>query len=301
MNKPSDKGDRVESRRGSFDWSAAADQADSIIEDLECELKSRRKRRIAKSVYASTAVVALFVLWFGVADNWRPEPPATVAKIALLEPETKTLSDGTVVDFVEDAKIAVNFSPSTRRVLLEAGVAHFQVAKNPDRPFVVVAGGVEVRAVGTAFSVERNDTGIEVLVTEGRVAVELEDRSDWTETPKGDLPIEAGSQIVVEGTGHNAEKAIKALDEAEMNSRLSWRIPRFEFDETPLAEVVRLFNSRAAKHGNPELVIADPPLASMEISGTLRTDDVESLLWIVESEFEISSLSQEGQIVLSLR
>ncbi len=301
MNKPSDKGDRVESRRGSFDWSAAADQADSIIEDLECELKSRRQRRIAKSVYASTAVVALFVLWFGVADNWRPEPPVTVAKIAFLEPKTKTLSDGTVVDFVEDAKIAVEFSPSTRRVLLEAGVAHFQVAKNPDRPFVVVAGGIEVRAVGTAFSVERNDTGIEILVTEGRVAVELEDRSDWTEKSKGDLPIEAGSQIVVEGTGHNAEKAIKALDEAEMNSRLSWRIPRFEFDETPLAEVVRLFNSRAPKHGNPELVIADASLASMEISGTLRTDDVESLLWIVESEFEVSSLSQEGQIALSLR
>jgi transmembrane sensor len=57
-------------------------------------------------------------------------------------------------------------------VVLERGEAHFQVAKNPARPFVVVARGVEIRAVGTAFSVGLESTRVEVLVTEGQVAVE---------------------------------------------------------------------------------------------------------------------------------
>ncbi len=301
MKRPNDRGDQRKTRPTSFDWSAAADQADLIIEDLEGELRNRRRRRVAKSAYASIAVLALSSLWFGVVNIWGPDSPAPIATVALLEPKTETLADGTVVQFIEDAEISVDYSSSMRQVRLESGVAHFQVAKNPDRPFVVTADGVEVRAVGTAFSVERNQNGIEVLVTEGRIAVELEDRSDWIDQSKDDLPIEAGNQVVVEKTGQSAEKAIKALDETEMNALLSWRIPRFEFDETPLSEVVRLFNSHATKYGNPKLEIADASLNSMEISGTLRTDDVQSLLWIVESEFDVTNLTQEGLIVLSLR
>ena len=299
MKKPEDSDFGIESKRRSFNWSAAADQADLIIGDLERELEGKRRKWMSKSAYASIAIIAFSILWFGITNKWIRDASATAETVALLEPDRETLSDGTVVDLIEDAKIAVDYSPSIRRVRLEAGVAHFQVAKNPDRPFVVVADGVEVRAVGTAFSVERSSTGIEVLVTEGRVAVELEDRSDWANESKSDLPFEAGSQIVVQKTGSDARKAISELDEAEMNARLSWRVPRFEFDGTPLTEVVQLFNSRATQNGSPQLVVADPSLASLEISGTLRTDDVESLLWIVESEFEVSRLSQEGRIVLS--
>lgn len=45
----------------------------------------------------------------------------------------------------------------------------FEVAKDARRPFVVASGDVRVRAAGTAFSVRRRETGVEILVTESVV------------------------------------------------------------------------------------------------------------------------------------
>jgi transmembrane sensor len=49
--------------------------------------------------------------------------------------------------------------PGLRQVKLDRGEAWFQVAKDPQRPFVVESGPVRVRAVGTAFSVRRREGG----------------------------------------------------------------------------------------------------------------------------------------------
>ena len=54
---------------------------------------------------------------------------------------------------------------------LVRGEAHFVVAADASRPFVVSAGAVSVRAVGTEFVVRYSAREIGVLVTEGRVAV----------------------------------------------------------------------------------------------------------------------------------
>ena len=64
--------------------------------------------------------------------------------------ESRALDDGTVVELNGGAEIEVQFTAAERRLRLVRGEAHFQVAKNPLRPFVVEAGGVAVRAVGTA-------------------------------------------------------------------------------------------------------------------------------------------------------
>src|SRR3546814_9163491 len=58
-----------------------------------------------------------------------------------------------------------------RRVILRRGEASFEVAHNVQRPFVVSAEGLDVRAVGTAFVVGIEDGGVEVTVEEGVVAV----------------------------------------------------------------------------------------------------------------------------------
>ncbi|MBI4626652.1 MAG: FecR domain-containing protein [Verrucomicrobia bacterium] len=57
---------------------------------------------------------------------------------------------------------------------LARGKAHFTVAKNPSRPFVVSAGGGDVQAVGTVFNIRLRSEAIEVFVTEGKVQVDSE-------------------------------------------------------------------------------------------------------------------------------
>ena len=65
------------------------------------------------------------------------------------EQNSITLVDGSVIQLNTDSHIQVNYEKNQRSIVLMAGEAHFEVAKDPSRPFVVKAGDGMVRAVGT--------------------------------------------------------------------------------------------------------------------------------------------------------
>ena len=87
------------------------------------------------------------------------------------EQNTITLVDGSVIQLNTDSHIQVNYEDNQRNIVLMAGEAHFEVAKDRSRPFVVKAGDGMVRAVGTAFTVRINPEALKVIVTEGKVAL----------------------------------------------------------------------------------------------------------------------------------
>ena len=99
-------------------------------------------------------------------------PPSSGTVLVIPTPERLTLEDGSVVELNHGGKLEIDFSSETRRVRLVRGEANFTVAKNPERPFVVNAGGVDVRAVGTVFNVRLAREAVEVVVSEGRVKLE---------------------------------------------------------------------------------------------------------------------------------
>jgi ferric-dicitrate binding protein FerR (iron transport regulator) len=83
-----------------------------------------------------------------------------------------------------------------------------------------------------------------------------------------------------------------------MQARLAWRVPRLKFAGTPLPEVVAMFNEHAVAGRDPRLVLAPEAPASAHVSGTLRADDVESLLRLLAGEFGIAAERRGGEIVL---
>lgn len=97
--------------------------------------------------------------------------PGAVTTARISVPASQTLPDGSVVEFKPGARITVDYDSGDRRVILDSGEAHFSVTKNPQRPFIVRAGTVDVRAVSTAFGVQLGSTEVEVLVTERTVSL----------------------------------------------------------------------------------------------------------------------------------
>jgi transmembrane sensor len=81
------------------------------------------------------------------------------------------LTDGSVIQVDPETRLRVKYEEHARRVFLERGRALFHVAKSTERPFLVEANNTTVRAVGTAFAVERQYETIVVTVAEGKVAV----------------------------------------------------------------------------------------------------------------------------------
>ena len=85
--------------------------------------------------------------------------------------ERVVLDDGSVLELYGDTSAEVRLAPAERRVRLARGEAHVTVVRDATRPFVVEAGGVAARTVGTAFNVRLGAREVEVLVTEGKVSV----------------------------------------------------------------------------------------------------------------------------------
>src|SRR5690606_12600450 len=121
----------------------------------------------------------------------------TLYRTAVGERLAVTLDDGSVLTLNTDSRALVQYGDGIRGVTLEKGQALFEVAKNPELPFVVTAAGRKVTALGTAFDVRVTDDRLAVTLIEGRVAVEPTAPSsaikERTELAPGDQLIAAAS------------------------------------------------------------------------------------------------------------
>ncbi|MGH7944142.1 MAG: FecR family protein [Opitutaceae bacterium] len=248
----------------------------------------------------TAAASLVFILGLSAAWSWRRHAPSLPSPVIVAAPTTQILPDGTVVEFRGTAQISLDFSPTLRRVILKQGEAYFQVAPNRERPFVVAVNGVQVRAVGTAFSVEFNVAAVEVLVTEGRVEIEHPASAEIGSTSSPPKLVDAGSSITLAHrsparAGNAPPPQIRNVSTAEVNERLAWRVPRIEFSSTPLSEALIWFN----RYSRVRLVLDDPAMGSLQLSGVLRPDNPDSLLRILRNDFGIEAEEQgDKKIVL---
>ena len=254
----------------------------------------RRWRWLAASLGAAAALVIAGVLWWPGQGTEVPVARTSYVRVN----ERQALPDGSIVELKDGSQIAIEFSPTERRVRLTGGEAHFTVSKNPARPFVVEAAGINVRAVGTIFNVRLDATAVDVLVTEGRVKVEspavLVSAADVTPAMADPL-VSAGERAVVDLTAKNAAPRVIGVAASEEKDTLAWKAPRLQFFETPLAVAVAEFNAR----NRVRLVLGSPELGAIPIGGTFRFDNVEGFLRLLEVTLEIQSIPRrDGAIVL---
>lgn len=251
----------------------------------------RRFWRRAAAVLAIAAALALaFVIWkpFGSA-------PTTVQ--VARQSELRTLADGSVVELNQDAEIAVDYSAAERHIRLIRGEAYFTVAKNPDRPFVVTAGGVRVRAVGTVFNVRLAGDAVDVLVTEGKVRID---------PPKPEEPglggaLNAAMVGARERTSVNAAEptplppqVIEATPD-EIERTLSWQGMRLKFSSTPLDEAVAEFNRY---NKETRILVADRRIAKLPLGGNFRADNADAFVRMLELTAGVHVEAEDGRYVL---
>src|SRR3546814_1327717 len=106
----------------------------------------------------------------------RPERSIEVAallqggKVYVTSPDERakvTLADGSVVTLDSDTRMLARIGGERRDITLLAGRALFDVAKDPQRPFVVKAGDRTITALGTLFDVDVSPTDLRVTLAEG--------------------------------------------------------------------------------------------------------------------------------------
>lgn len=213
-----------------------------------------------------------------------------------LGPVRETLPDGSVAEYPPGTRITFDFSGESRRVSFAQGRAHFDVRPEANRPFIVTAGGVAVRAVGTSFAVQVGGDVTSVLVTSGRVKVMAGNAVARAADDSPLATVDAGQSVEVRPTLGGGSPQVTALPPAEMAERLGWRSPRVEFSSTPLADVISVVN----RHNRIQFSIEDTSLASVRLSGVFQLDDPEKFARMLESNFRLTA-ERTGAYRITLR
>ena len=207
------------------------------------------------------------------------------------------LDDGSIVSLNTDSHLEVDFSGDIRMVRLLKGEAHFDVAKNPKRPFVVYAGKGMVWAVGTAFNVRYTDVNVDVMVTEGTVKVyaESEDikpgsrRLSPTESQMDEFTVSDITQHEVIANAGQTVSYREAIEEhievtpQVVDKKLAWQTGYLTFSgeslERALAEI--------ARYTDKEIIITDDSIKSLQIGGHFKTNDIDGLLVSLGQGFDL--------------
>lgn len=237
-------------------------------------------RRILGASVAAACLAAAVVGWFA----WPRQE--TSYRTAIGGMTAISMKDGSTVTLNTNSDIRVALSETERRVDLEQGEAFFEVAKDPNRPFIVRVGDRRVIAVGTKFSVRRESNHVRVIVTEGRVRVEHSE----PQHPAEIALVSAGGVAVAGAAGVLVQD--KSLSDAE--ERLSWRDGVVVFRETLLSDAVAEFN----RYNTRQIFIEDPTLGSMRIGGHFRTRNAEGFVRLLADAFPIRVEENESRIVL---
>lgn len=212
-------------------------------------------------LWGASAVAASLVAGIGVS-RWIGSGSGEEIETALGEIRRVPLNDGSIAAVNTATKVAIDMQPKLRSIRLDEGEVWFQVAKDRERPFVVAAGDIRVRAVGTAFSVRRLEMGADVQVTEGVVEV-------WSVSrPKDVRRIAAGARTFasdIEGAVAPVEASV------EIDRSLAWRGGQIVFDGDTMASAAAEFN----RYNMVKLEI-DAALADEKVVGRFRTNEPQA-------------------------
>lgn len=237
-----------------------------------------RRRWLIASGASAAAVVAGLVGW-----RWR-SPGATTLTTRLGEVSRRRLADGSVATISTDSAIAVALERRQRRVTLAKGEAWFQVAKDPARPFVVTAGQVRVRAVGTAFSVRLRPDGADVLVTEGVVEVWRQGQEDRR------VRVAKGQRAqALEGRATAVAEAGETIDKD-----LAWRAGEIALYGQTVSQAAATFNRFNAR----KIVVAGPSLGQEKIVGQFSATDPDGFARAAAGMLGARVRAQDDEIVL---
>lgn len=287
-----------------LEWLRGAQAEAEVLAEVERRVRRRKRRARLSGLTAAAALAAIGGLaWTQLEPGGEPvAPPKMVAQLptaTISAPERRSLSDGSVVELKPGTEFTHEFGPLERRVTLRRGEAHFSVAHDVERPFVVVAGGVAVRAVGTAFAVQFQREAVEVLVTEGRVAVEKDRAPAAAErgTPiMAPTLLDAGGRAVIRLAGEVVEPELSQVAPAEIAKRLAWRVPQLDFSRTSLPEVVALMNEHRGRGPAIVLEIGREEAEAMKLSGYLAADNSAGLVRLLEANFPVVADESGGVI-----
>lgn len=180
------------------------------------------------------------------------------------------LPDGTQVSLRQGAQIELlsDFDTDSLRRIKLSGEAFFEVAKNPEQPFVVASSGdFDVRVLGTAFNLNCSQGHSRLVLNHGRVCVSH---------GKEHSIVQPGQQVA-----YDKEQKQFDVSKADTTIASNWKSDLLSFKEVPLSQIVADLNNL---YPDSHLELIDS-FQTESYTGYLPASDLEKSLTMLNTAF----------------
>jgi len=254
-------------------------------------LGSRQTRnQDSRSLSALLRIAAAVIVLLGATTIWARRQShgigaAQTYATSIGERREISLNDGTRVLLGPTSRLVVLPADESRGVALD-GIAYFNVMHDPAHPFTVKAGSITIQDVGTAFSVENDDSaGTRVAVDSGVVAIGA---SDHPVGSGGGAVLHARDRAIADPSGTVAVERAAVSDDD-----LAWVHGRLVFRDAPLvlvgAELYRWYGVR--------LRVADSSLANLHLTASFSGEPVDRVLNVIALSLG-AQIERQGSVAI---
>ncbi|MBS4051658.1 MAG: FecR domain-containing protein [Methylomonas sp.] len=250
------------------------------LPDLQAARRAGPQKVSARTGFSVLLAAALAAGWW---LDYRVAPVGYIASVG--QRQSISLADGSSIELNAVSRLSVKLSWCRREITLLEGEALFNAAHETLRPFTVQANGLQIRDIGTRFTVRSRADTVRVAVLEGEVSLKPE--HDWL-----GQPLTAGHSRQLDGN-----KQLRAIETSDADNEAGWVDGRLAFEHTPLAEVV----AELERHHPVRFVFADPALARQTLSGRFDIADLQPFLRAVETMLPVRAVRKKQTIVISGR
>ncbi len=218
-------------------WNSSSEYKPKVLVDAQTSWNSFQARleqapkvkvfSLAPFYKVAAAMLVAIGLGLAIYNPWSKVEystgPEETLEIVLADNSVITLNELSLL------KLSRSFNENERGVEFE-GEAYFEIAENPDKPFIIQSRDSEIRVFGTSFNVDSREDNelVEVDVTSGRVSL----------SEIGNQTNQVILTVGMKGTFSSLNKELVGLNSEDQNFQ-AWRTDLLVFDDLKLSKVLK--------------------------------------------------------------
>jgi transmembrane sensor len=260
------------------------------IQEEEAAPVAHAHRWRGYAIIACSLIVIAFFGYFGYHEYARSTRELITKTAPYGEKSIITLTDGSKVFLNSGSSISFPrvFDKSAREITLK-GEAFFEVTRNPQQPFIVKAGNLVTRVLGTSFNIQAFDSNnISVSVATGRVQV--------TDSSEGASQSESAQTVYLDPSQQVSYTNNRFnVSYVEIEKIVSWKNNTLRFDETPLSTVGAVLT----RWYDVEISFDNNDIINCRINGQFKGQRLEDVLRSIQYMYNIQyEIINSNKIVL---
>lgn len=266
---------------------ADKDREERIYRQINLQMDQQSQKRSRWYLRIAASFLLLIAAGAGIhySGKLSEQTVTDVIQVADDRQQMLTLPDGTRVRLNSGSKLtySADINKQDKRQISLTGEAFFEVAKNPEKPFVIDVGSAEVNVLGTKFNVRSSalKNRIVVAVQEGKVSFKKKEQ--------GEGILLTANEIGILNEGGHIEKVVQPVQ-----NYFSWFERFLEFDEMPLPQVLEQLKVIF----DVDVELADPDLSDKHFTAYMRGTSVDQVIDQLALSFELKMEKKDRKFLL---